>query len=103
MTRGIWLGFLFFVALVILGFGTLLVGDLNPFRATYDLTVNFPSVQGLREGDDVRVDGVLRGKVHRLDLDPRTGVQVTVRLEGPPVPIYQNAEILVDRSSPLGG
>ncbi len=104
MIRGTWLGFVFFVALVILGFATLIIGDLDLlFRKSQDLDIHFAAVQGLRKGDDVRVDGLLHGKVQRIDLDPLAGVIVTVRLKPPVEKLYDDAEIHVESSSVLGG
>lgn len=103
MKGAAWLGFFFFVALVLLGFATLLVGDLSQFfeNPVY-IDVHFQKVQGLRERDDVRVDGVLYGKVHEMDLHPSSGVVCRLRLNGP-IAIYSDGEIEVDASSVLGG
>ncbi|HLF93505.1 MAG TPA: MlaD family protein [Planctomycetota bacterium] len=101
--RGIWLGFVFFVSLVLLGFGTLLVGDLKDvFGSKIFLQIHFERIQGLREGDDVRVEGLLFGKVKKIDLSPTAGVQVTVRLNASIV-LYDDSEIVVESSSVLGG
>ena len=101
MSRGTWLGFFFFITLVILGFGTLLIGDIHFGKQTY-LTVHFNMVQGLREGDDVRVEGVRMGKVDSLELNPQNGVIVTLRMDEPVV-LYQDAEIVIESTSVLGG
>lgn len=103
MKGAAWLGFFFFVALVLLGFATLLVGDLSAlFEDSEFIDVHFEKVQGLRERDDVRVDGVLFGKVHKMDLHPATGVVVRLRLHRK-VAIYSDGVIEVDASSVLGG
>jgi phospholipid/cholesterol/gamma-HCH transport system substrate-binding protein len=102
MNRAMWLGFLFLTALIVLGFGTLIVSDLDLFRKPVFLQVHFEKVQGLRSGDDVRVDGVLFGKVKELALHPQSGVTVTLRLNGPVV-LFSDGEILVESSSVLGG
>ncbi|HEX7899672.1 MAG TPA: MlaD family protein [Planctomycetota bacterium] len=103
MKGAAWLGFFFFVALVLLGFATLLVGDLSSlFESSVFIDVHFEKVQGLRERDDVRVDGVLFGKVHKMDLHPSSGVVVRLRLQRP-VAIYADGQIEVDASSVLGG
>ena len=80
MNRGIWLGFIFFVALVILGFGTLLVKNVRLFGKTVQLRVHFERAQGLRPGSDVRVDGIQFGRVDAVDLHPQSGVRVLVKL-----------------------
>lgn len=103
MKRAIWLGFVFFVSLVLLGFGTLLVGDLQEyFSPKILLTIHFERVQGLRKGDDVRVEGLLYGKVKEIRLSPTAGVLVTARLNEA-VTLYDDSEILVESSSVLGG
>ena len=48
MKGAAWLGFFFFVALVLLGFATLLVGDLSAlFEDSVFIDVHFEKVQGL--------------------------------------------------------
>jgi phospholipid/cholesterol/gamma-HCH transport system substrate-binding protein len=103
VSRGLWLGFVFFCALVVLGFGTLLVGDLRSlFGKTYALDVHFERAPGLRRGDDVRVDGVVFGKVAELSLHQPSGVLVKLRLQEPVV-LYADSEIAVEAGSVLGG
>jgi phospholipid/cholesterol/gamma-HCH transport system substrate-binding protein len=97
-----WLGFLFFVALVILGFATLLIKNVAFFGHPQTLGIAFERAQGLRPGSDVRVDGVLFGRVETVTLHPKTGVRVTVKLNEPVV-LFKDAEILVESSSVLGG
>jgi phospholipid/cholesterol/gamma-HCH transport system substrate-binding protein len=101
MTRAMWLGFLFFVALVILGFGTLIIGNIK-LGQTHAMTVHFDRVEGLKSGDDVRVEGVQLGKVKRISLDPRGGVLVLIELDHP-VDIHEGYEIWVESFSVLGG
>lgn len=102
MSRGSWLGFIFFVALVMLGFATLLVGNLRLFGKPIGVKVHFPSVEGLRPGDDVRVDGIMYGKVEKIDLNQLDGVDVDVRLDKA-VTIFQDHKIEIEASSVLGG
>lgn len=102
MNRGMWLGFIFFVALVILGFGTLLVKNVKLFGEVVSLSIHFERAQGLRPGSDVRVDGILFGRVDKVTLHPHSGVQVVVKLNEP-VTLYQDSEIFVESSSVLGG
>jgi phospholipid/cholesterol/gamma-HCH transport system substrate-binding protein len=109
MNRGLWLGFLFFVALVILGFTTLLVKNVNLFGTSMTLRINFERAQGLRQGSDVRIDGITLGRVEDIKLHPltptdpiREGVQVTVVLDKP-IELFSDARILVESSSVLGG
>jgi len=102
MNRGMWLGFIFFVALVLLGFGTLLVKNVKLFGKTFGLTIHFERAQGLRPGSDVRVDGILFGRVDSVDLHQQSGVRVVVKLDKEVI-LFQDSEILVESSSVLGG
>ncbi|RPH47024.1 MAG: MCE family protein, partial [Planctomycetota bacterium] len=102
MNRGIWLGFIFFVALVILGFGTLLVKNVKLFGKTVQLRIHFERAQGLRPGSDVRVDGIQFGRVDAVELHPQAGVRVIVKLNDD-VKLYEDSEIFVESSSVLGG
>ena len=61
MKKGIWLGFFFFVALVLLGFGTLIVGNIDMFKEPHIYRVHFATVEGLKTGDDIRVEGFQLG------------------------------------------
>lgn len=103
MNRGAtgWLGFLFFIALVIVLWATLIIGEFK-FRKPVPVQIHFLSVTGLRKGDDVRVDGVLFGKVKEIRLDPRGGVLVTAELDEK-IDIYSDGQIFVEASSVLGG
>jgi phospholipid/cholesterol/gamma-HCH transport system substrate-binding protein len=102
MNRGTWLGFIFFVALVILGFGTLLVKNVRLFGKTVQLRIHFERAQGLRPGSDVRVDGILFGRVDAVELHPQSGVRVIVKLNDD-VKLYEDSEIFVEAPSVLGG
>jgi phospholipid/cholesterol/gamma-HCH transport system substrate-binding protein len=98
-----WLGFLFFVALVILGFATLLVKNWNPFGKHITITIHFKQAPGLRDGSDVRVDGIMYGKVSDVRLkEGAPGVIVTATLDKE-VTLYQDAKIMVESASVLGG
>lgn len=99
--KGAWFGFIFFVALVLLLVGTVLIGNYPIFGKRYEMTCRFPSVEGLREGDDVRVDGVNSGKVRKLKLD-KDGVVVTMETNEP-IEMHEGYEIVVESLSLLGG
>lgn len=101
MNRNVWLGFLFLAALILLAFATLVVGEL-PFGRRYTLRVHFERVQGLRKGDDVRVEGLRMGRVEDLELHPDRGVVATLTLDRP-LALYSDARIAVESSSVLGG
>ena len=102
MGRAAWLGFVFFVSLVILGFGSLLLqGSRLPWEEPPSLRIHFDSVQGLRAGNDLRVDGVKYGSVGEIALHDDQGVIVTVYLDAP-VTLYQDFEIKIEAASVLG-
>lgn len=103
MARGAWLGFIFFVALVLLGFGTILVGRLELFGRRELLEVHFPTAGGLRPGDEVRVDGMRFGEVRDIRLAPdRVGVVATLSLREP-IELYEGMKIEVQSLALLGG
>ena len=60
-------GILFIGALVGLGFLTVALTDFDLFRTTHDLTAYFDKASGLKAGDNVRVMGVIRGKVRKIE------------------------------------
>ena len=64
------LGLLFLVALVVLGYYTLFLTDMQLFKERFDKSVFFPAAGGLRKGDAVQVAGLRSGKVMGLSLDP---------------------------------
>lgn len=100
--KAMWVGFAFFVAILILGFGSLLVGpDFNPFKQRMTLRVHFERIPGLREGDDVRVDGLLYGRVKDIKLGDQ-GVDVMLILDEP-ITIFRDGKVEVEPSSVLGG
>jgi phospholipid/cholesterol/gamma-HCH transport system substrate-binding protein len=96
------LGFFFFVALVIVLYGTLILGDIKFLSKPLPIQIHFESVTGLRRGDDVRVDGLLFGKVTKIDLDPKGGVRVGAELNEP-IELFKDARIYVQSSTVLGG
>ncbi len=101
--RGMWLGFIFITSLVILGFATLMKDNVLRFRQPVKIWAHFPSVQGLRTGNDVRVDGLVYGKVSEIELHPDgAGVLVTAELDKH-IDLYQDAEVVVEAASILGG
>jgi phospholipid/cholesterol/gamma-HCH transport system substrate-binding protein len=102
MNRGMWLGFLFFVALLLLGFGTLLIGNIKVFKKANTIEIHFDEVQALKAGDDVRVEGVTYGKVKKVELDERGGVKVVADLDGP-IDVYEGYEVRINSSNIIGG
>ena len=98
-----FLGFIFMVALVAFGFGTLLIEDISlSFDEPPRITIHFEDVRGLQAGNEVKVEGVPFGKVETMTLLPDGGVAVVARLDGEIV-LYQDAVVLIDSASVLGG
>jgi phospholipid/cholesterol/gamma-HCH transport system substrate-binding protein len=110
MNRAGWLGFLFFIALVLLGFATLLIKNkaFSLFGEGSMMYVKFDNVKGLRPGNEVRVDGVLMGKVKEIKLSKSSGpgepdgAIVTLSLDEP-IRIYKDGTVMIESSSVLGG
>lgn len=101
--RTMWVGFIFFVAILILGAATLIIGNLWQLvggEATY-VILAVDDAQGLKPGDDVRVDGIEFGKVQAVELDDRA-VGILMRLYKKPV-LYSNYEVTVESRALLGG
>ncbi|MBI4566296.1 MAG: MCE family protein [Planctomycetes bacterium] len=101
MHRAYWVGFFFFVAMVLLLFGSLTLANVS-FTEPFKLRLHFDRVAGLRKGNDVRVDGLLVGHVAHVKLDGRGGVKVTCHLEEP-VELYEGCTIYVETFTLLGG
>jgi phospholipid/cholesterol/gamma-HCH transport system substrate-binding protein len=104
MNRGGWLGFLFFVALVIMGFSTLLIQNKsgNYFGKNQSFFVAFEHVQGLRNGNDVLVDGLIYGRVAKLTLNTGShGATAEISLNRD-VELFEDSKVVVEASSVLG-
>lgn len=102
MGKGYWVGFFFFVALVVLLFGSLAVTEVR-FTKPVRVKFHFDRVEGLRAGDDIRADGLLVGKVSSLELDQdHGGVKVKGHLTHP-VELYEGYVARVESFTLLGG
>jgi phospholipid/cholesterol/gamma-HCH transport system substrate-binding protein len=79
MSREFRLGVFIVGTLLILGAGVFLIGDKELlFRSTYNVKTEFQNVVGLDKGADVRVGGIHKGTVKRIDLPHRPDGKVTV-------------------------
>jgi len=68
-------------ALAILAAGIFLIGGKEfLFSHTYQLNAQFDTVAGLTEGAEVRVGGIHKGAVQRIDLPDRPDGKVTVEM-----------------------
>lgn len=102
-------GLFFFSALVVLGVFTVLLGREAFWFEGQRLDVRFPSVAGLKKGDNVLVRGVDVGNVESIELlDPGApdesdrGIMVTLELDQR-IPLHNDYTIEVRHSSVLGG
>lgn len=101
--KKIWLGFVFFVGLVLLGFSTVVIGNIPWLGKPTEYIILFSDVQGLKEGDDVRVDGYQLGKVHKVYIIPdREGVAVLVTLRDE-IKLFNDFRVMVQSLSIVGG
>lgn len=68
--KTMWVGFAFFLGVLILGFATLMIKDISLLIGgeRIVLFVGLDEAMGLEEGDDVRVDGIPIGKVKFVGL-----------------------------------
>src|SRR5262245_11012228 len=96
--KGYWLGFFFFVVLVVLIFATLTVGQYDFFSKPSFYWVHFKAVECLKAGDDVRLEGVVMGKVEMLRLHPDSGVDVQIRVNQP-LKLLKDSKIYVETLS----
>lgn len=89
-------------AMAVLGFFTILRGDLLERKEYYPVSIIFEDVEGLIAGDKVLISGVLSGTVEKIDLmdDSRVLVKVALfrRLN-----LYGNYRIALKNQSALGG
>ncbi len=101
MSMEIVVGAFMFMILLALGFFTIILSHQNIFKPTYPLQVRFEHVQGLRQGDNVFMRGVMIGRVKSLTVEP-DGVLVKATLEQEPS-IREGYRIEIKPSSVLGG
>jgi len=100
MNKAMWLGFFFFVALVLLLFGSLKVSHFQ-FSKPIKIKFDFDRVEGLRKGDDIRVEGLKIGRVHDISLRDEF-VRVVGHLDQP-ISLHEDCEVYVESFTLLGG
>src|SRR5579863_9360914 len=82
MSQTIRLGAFILVTLAIFGLFVFLVGSMESrFESNYELRAQFQNVQGLSEGADVRVGGIRKGTVRRIELPGQPDGKVTVVMD----------------------
>jgi len=95
-------GIVFFCAMGILGYYTIIRSDLFDRRTYYYSTVIFDDVQGLAIGNKVFVNGVESGTVHKVELLADGEITVTLKMYRA-FNLYTNYRILITNQSALGG
>jgi phospholipid/cholesterol/gamma-HCH transport system substrate-binding protein len=79
MSREFRLGVFVVATLLILAAGVFIIGDKELlFRSTYSVKTEFQNVVGLDKGADVRVGGIHKGTVKRINLPHQPDGKVTV-------------------------
>jgi phospholipid/cholesterol/gamma-HCH transport system substrate-binding protein len=98
----IGVGIFFFIAMVILGYFTIIMsGDFFKFHDYYSMTVVFTNIEGLGLSDKVKVNGVLSGNVEDIQLREN---MVAVRLKMyNRFTLYENYKIKIRNETTLGG
>jgi phospholipid/cholesterol/gamma-HCH transport system substrate-binding protein len=103
MKNEIAVGLFFFLALLVLGYFTVIMsGDIFETRQYYRITVVFPSVEGLDNTSKVKVNGVLSGFVEDVALMPDNNVFVKLKMYHKFV-LFENYKIKVRYETMLGG
>src|SRR5262249_24604016 len=75
-------GVFVFTALLIGAAGIFLIGEKEVlFRRTYALNATFDTVAGLVDGAEVRVGGIHKGTVRRIDLPQRPDQKIVVEMD----------------------
>ena len=98
----IMVGIVFFIAVVILGYYTIIMsGDIFESRNYYSISVIFPNVDGLGPNDKVKVNGVLSGIVENLQLE-QNAVYVNLKMYNR-FNLYENYKIKIKNETALGG
>jgi phospholipid/cholesterol/gamma-HCH transport system substrate-binding protein len=82
MSRVFRLGVFIVAALFIFGAGVFLIGKNQMlFQSKYKLNAEFKSVAGLAGGAGVRIAGIQKGRVRRIDLPQRPDQKVRVEMD----------------------
>lgn len=104
VTVEIVVGAFVFAVFLVLAFFSIAISKNSLLRETYPLTVWFPDVGGLKDGENVLMRGLKVGIVKRIRLSSsdRGGVDVELQLDRP-VQLHEDYRIESVSSSMLGG
>ncbi len=95
-------GIVFFASMSVLGYFTVVKGDLFDDREFYLAKIVFENVEGLKEGDKILVNGVDSGVISKIELREDNNVLVYAKFFRR-FKLYENYKILLKNRSALGG
>lgn len=95
-------GLVFIAAMVVLGYFTILRGELLEHKEYFRSSIIFNDVEGLVTGDKVLINGVNSGTVDEIDLMDNSTVRVSISLYRR-LNIYENYKVTLKNQSALGG
>jgi phospholipid/cholesterol/gamma-HCH transport system substrate-binding protein len=82
MSQNLRVGIFIVITLAILATGVFLIGSREAmFRSSYKVRADFDNVAGLNEGADVRVGGIRKGSVKRIQLPKEPNGKVVVLMD----------------------
>jgi phospholipid/cholesterol/gamma-HCH transport system substrate-binding protein len=103
VTAEILVGAFILTILAVLLVITVVISQNRFFEKSYSLTASFPTVGGLREGEEVFLRGVKIGFVENMEFDAEeNGVYVDMKLTRQVI-LYEGYDISVEVASMLGG
>ncbi|MCL2154895.1 MAG: MlaD family protein [Leptospirales bacterium] len=95
-------GIVFFFAMAVLGYYTIIRGEILNKKEFYYATAVFEDVEGLNIGAKILVNGVESGTVSSIELMPDSKVAVNLKLFRV-FTLYENYKITLKNQSALGG
>ena len=95
-------GVVFFAAMTVLGYYTIIRGEIFDNKEFYYATVIFEDVEGLSIGAKILVNGVVCGTVSSIELTADSKVAVSLKLFKV-FTLYENYKITLKNQSALGG
>ncbi len=95
-------GVVFIFAMTVLGYFTIIRGELFSDKEYYELSVIFPDVESLSIGNKVLVNGVESGTVESIELLPDAKVLVRIKMFIS-FTLYENYKIMLKNQTAIGG
>jgi phospholipid/cholesterol/gamma-HCH transport system substrate-binding protein len=82
MSQNVRVGFFILITLAVLAVAVFLIGSRESmFRSSYKVRADFDNVSGLDEGADVRVGGIRKGSVKKIQLPKQPNAKVVVLMD----------------------